>query len=101
MLNRLSQYYCWPGMRADVQKVCENCIVYASTQGQELRRKSPLYCIPVGEPFECIGMDLKELDISEDGNRYGLRSFLSRIIQPPLWLSVLLSWSGDMVDNLC
>ena len=72
MLSKLSQYYYWPGMRADVQKVCENCVVCASTQGQEQRKKPPLHCIPVGEPFECVGMDFKELDVSEDGNRYAL-----------------------------
>ena len=33
MFKKLSQYYYWPGMRADVQKVCENCIACASTQG--------------------------------------------------------------------
>ena len=72
MFKKLSQYYYWPGMLADVQKVCENCIVCASTQGQELRKKPPLHCIPVGQPFECIGMDFKELDVSVDGNRYAL-----------------------------
>ena len=72
MSKRLGQYYYWPGMKADVQKVCENCIECASTQGQELRKKPPLHCIPVGQPFECIGMDFKELDVSVDGNRYAL-----------------------------
>ena len=27
MFKKLSQYYYWPGMRANVQKVCGNCIV--------------------------------------------------------------------------
>lgn len=72
MFKKLSQYYYWPGMRVNVQKVCENCIVCASIRGQELRKKPPLHCIPVGQPFECIGMDFKELDVSEDGNRYAL-----------------------------
>ena len=72
MFSKLCQYYYWPGMRADIQKVCENCIVCASAQGQGLRKRPPLHCIPVGEPFECLGMDFKELDISEEGNRYAL-----------------------------
>ena len=45
MFKKLSQYYYWSGMQADVQKVCENCIVCASTQGQELKKKPPLHCI--------------------------------------------------------
>ena len=28
--------------------------------------------IPVGGPFDCIGMDFVELDVTEDGNRYAL-----------------------------
>ena len=39
---------------------------------QGLRKKPPLHCIPIGEPFECVGIDFKELDISEEGNRYAL-----------------------------
>ena len=72
MFNKLSQYYYWQGMRGDIQKVCETCIVCASTQGQERRKKPLLHCIPVGEPFECVGMDFKEMDTSTDGNRYAL-----------------------------
>ena len=72
MFNKLSQYYYWQGMRGDIQKVCETCIVCASTQGQERQKKPLLHCIPVGEPFECVGMDFKEMDTSTDGNRYAL-----------------------------
>ena len=72
MFNRISQYYYWNGMRGDIQKVCETCIVCASAQGQERRKKPPLHCIPVGEPFQCVGMDFKEMDTSTDGNRYAL-----------------------------
>lgn len=72
MFNKLSHYYYWQGMRGDIQKVCETCIVCASAQGQERRKKPLLHCIPVGEPFECVGMDFKEMDTSTDGNRYAL-----------------------------
>jgi len=34
--------------------------------------KPPLQCIEVGEPFECIDMDIIELDMSTKGNRYAL-----------------------------
>ena len=57
-------------MRGDIQKVCETCILCTSTQGQRQRKKPFLHCIPVGEPFECVGMDFKEMDTSTDGNRY-------------------------------
>ena len=44
----------------------------ASVQGQGRRHCPPLKSIPVGEAFECIGMDYKEMDISTRGNRYAL-----------------------------
>ena len=53
-------------------KSCVTCVTCLSTQGQERHLKSPLKCIEVGEPFECIGMDIKEFDLSSKGNRYAL-----------------------------
>ena len=72
MFNKLSQYYYWQEMRGDIQKVCETCVVCASTQGQERQKKPFLHCIPVGKPFQCVGMDFKEMDVSSNGNRYAL-----------------------------
>ena len=34
--------------------------------------KTTTKCIEVGEPFECIGMENKELDLSNKRNRYAL-----------------------------
>ena len=59
-------------MSVDVHQVCESCVACLSTQGQQRWPRPPLQCIPVGEPFECVGMDFKELDISHSGNRYAL-----------------------------
>ena len=72
MLQRVSQFYYWPKMSADVHEVCRSCVVCLSTQGQERRPQPPLKSIPVGEPFECVGMDFKEFDVSNKGNRYAL-----------------------------
>ena len=35
-------------------------------------RKPLLHCIPVVEPFQCVGMGFKEMDTSTNGNRYAL-----------------------------
>ena len=72
LLQRVSRYYYWPQMKADIYEVCESCVTCLSTQGQERRPRPPLKSIPVGEPFECIGMDFKEFDVSDKGNRYAL-----------------------------
>ena len=72
LMQRVSQYYYWPQMKADIYKVCESCVTCLSTQGQERCPRPPLKSIAVGEPFECIGMDFKEFDVSDGGNRYAL-----------------------------
>ena len=53
-------------------RYCNSCVSYLSTQGHERRSKTPLQWIDVGEPFECIGMDIKEFNISSMGNKYAL-----------------------------
>ena len=72
MYQKVSQYYFWPGMKGDIYKKCSNCVTCASVQGQGRRHIPPLKSIPVGEAFECIGMDFKEMDMSKRGNRYAL-----------------------------
>ena len=72
LMQQVSQHYYWPGMRGDVYQVCKSCVTCLSTQGHERRSRPPLKCIDVGEPFECVGMDIKEFDMSSKGNRYAL-----------------------------
>ena len=80
LLENLSLMYYWSGMRADVYRKCESCIVCASVQGQGRRAYPPMKSIPVGGPFECIGMDFKQMDVSRHGNRYALvfQDYLSK-----------------------
>ena len=47
MLQRVSQYYCWPRMNADVHEVCQSCVACLSTQGQERHPHPPLKSIPL------------------------------------------------------
>ena len=72
LLGKLKRMYYWQGMRQDAHQKCTSCVVCASVQGQERRVKPPLKSIQVGGPFECIGMDFKQMDVSHSGNRYAL-----------------------------
>ena len=73
LMQRVSQYYYWPGMRGDVYQVCKSCVTCClSTQGHERRSRPPLKSTDVGEPFECVAIDIKEFDMSNKGNRYAL-----------------------------
>ena len=80
MKQRVSQYYHWDGMSAQMYKKCVSCIVCASVKGQGFRGKPPLVNIPVGSVFECVCMDVVELDLSSSGNRYVLvfQDYLSK-----------------------
>jgi len=51
-------------MMGDVYKKCACCVVRASVQGQGRRSKPPLKSIPVSGPFEIVGVDFKEMDLS-------------------------------------
>ena len=53
--------------------------------GSRKKKQSSLKSVPVGGAFECIGMDFKEMDMSNKGNRYALvfQDYLTK------WLEVL------------
>ena len=72
LYKRVSQHYYWPRMRGDIYTKCQLYVTCASAQGQKRRHAPPLQSIPVGEPFECLEMDFKEMDVSNQGNRYAL-----------------------------
>ena len=55
-------------MTGDIHKKCAACVTCASVKGQGSRERPALINIPVGGPFECIGMDFVELDLSHKGN---------------------------------
>ena len=68
MLQKLKQYFYWPGMNAAVYKKCESFLTCATVQGQERKQNPALHSISDGEPFACIGMDFKEMDKIFDDN---------------------------------
>ena len=72
LYKRVSQQYYWPRMRGDIYQKCQLCVTCTSAQGQKRQQTPPLQNIPVGEPFECLGMDFKEMDMSNQGNRYAI-----------------------------
>ena len=72
LYKRVSQQYYWPRMRDDIYQNCQLCATCASAQGQKRQQTPPLQSIPVGEPFEYLGMDFKKMNVSNQGNRYAL-----------------------------
>ena len=69
--SQLSKHYWWPGMRSDVSYCCRACLVCATRNvGQAI--KPLLTPIPVGGPFDRVGVDILQLPKSSRGNRYAV-----------------------------
>ena len=66
----LSQHYYWDGMYADAQAFCQGCLTCAAYRGAGRRSRPPLQPIPVGGPFERVGVDILEMPRTERENRY-------------------------------
>ena len=57
-------------MYADVYAFCKGCLVCASYVGGGKKTRQPLKSIPVGDPYEHVGVDLMEMPLTERRNRY-------------------------------
>ena len=69
--SQLSRHYWWPGMRRDIDSWCRACIKCASRSVGRLSRPR-LTPIPVGGPFDRVGVDVLQLPKTKRGNRYAV-----------------------------
>ncbi len=70
LYGTLVKRYWWNGMFSDVFRFCKGCLTCAAYRGGGRRSKPPLRSIPVGGPFERVGVDLMEMPLTMQGNRY-------------------------------
>ena len=56
-------------MYADTQEYVKSCPEYAVVNGGRRVKRPPLHLIPVSRPFQIVGIDVKELPQTEQGNR--------------------------------
>lgn len=52
-----------------------NCMLLVLQHRDRSDGRPPLQSTPAGEPFECLGMEFKEVDMSNEGNRYAFWSY--------------------------
>ena len=69
--GELSKYYWWPNMRKDVVDWCRACLTCATRQTSK-KTKPPLVPIPVGGPWDRVGVDIVQLPKSHSGNQYAV-----------------------------
>ena len=70
LYKALAQHYWWDGMFGDVVRWCRSCLTCAAYHGCGRRAKPPLQPIPVGAPFERVGVDILEMPRTLRGHRY-------------------------------
>ena len=64
---RLNAY--WVGMSSDVTEHCMKCTVCQQAK-LPTPAKAPLMSFPVGSPWEMLAVDVLEVPVSTNGNRY-------------------------------
>ena len=64
---RLNAY--WVGMSSDVAEHCMKCTVCLQAK-LPTPAKAPLMSLPVGSPWEMLAVDVLEVPVSTNGNRY-------------------------------
>ena len=69
--GELGKHYWWPKMRRDIRSWCHACLTCASRRVGR-KAKPPLTPIPVGGPFDRIGVDVIQFPTSFDGNQYAV-----------------------------
>ena len=69
--SQLSRHYWWPTMRADIDSWARACQICASRSvGKPLHPS--LVPLPVGGPFDRVGVDVVQLPTSRKGNKYAV-----------------------------
>ena len=70
LYKTLVQRWWWPHMYTDAMDYASNCPQCAVVEGTGRRQKPLLQPIVTERPFQIIGVDIMELPITTQGNRY-------------------------------
>ena len=68
-LSRLQTEAYWAGMSVDVEKYCRECIVCQRCK-LSMPQKAPMSSVPIGKPWEMVAVDVLQVPISSQNNRY-------------------------------
>ena len=80
MYGALVRHWWWDGMYSDTLRYARACPQCAIVSGGSKQSRPPLHPIPVSRLFQIVGVDVMELPLTEQGNRYVLvfQDFLSK-----------------------
>ena len=68
-LSRLQNEAYWAGMSVDVEKYCRECILCQRCK-LSMPQKAPMSSVPIGKPWEMVAVDVLQVPISYQNNRY-------------------------------
>lgn len=83
--DRLRRFVWWKGMRGDVKRFCRGCLTCSTRKGRQKTFWPQLQPIHAGGPFHCVAVDILQLPLTVNGNKYvivfisGWRHLLSQI----------------------
>ena len=67
--SKMRQVCYWVGMLQDIDKYCRECIVCQRTK-PPAPTTAPLINIPIGRQWEMVAVDILEVPVSQNSNRY-------------------------------
>ena len=66
---KMRQVHYWVGMLQDIDKYCRECAVCQRTK-PPVPTTAPLTNIPIGRPWEMVAVDILEVPVSQNNDRY-------------------------------
>ena len=68
-LERLRKEAYWVGMAQDVERYCRECTICQKSK-LAMPTQAPLRNIPIGRPWQMLAVDILEVPVSRNNNRY-------------------------------
>ena len=70
LYEKLARRFWWNNMYSDIHRFCRSCLTCAAYRGSGRRHRPPLQPIPVGGPWERLGVDILEMPLTANGHKY-------------------------------
>lgn len=104
--ERVRQHFLWPGMYADIRRYCGSCNLCQRRHRPAPRRRAPMVTQMTSRPFQRIAVDITEMPVSANGNRYAIviMDYFSKFVRvyptkrqdAETVTTALLDWVYDM-----
>ena len=70
VLDKLRRFVWWKGLRGDVKRFCRSCLTCSTRKGRQRTFRPYLQPISVGGPFHRVAVDILQLPLTVNGNKY-------------------------------